>query len=105
MVNAPVNATGWNILMDGKMVEAVYTMFDASLGGVGLFAVILFAVYQFMLFQKTKNLTAMWVIGVIFLSLYGASKYVEQFSLQIMLLIITFEFAGILYLFLFAKQR
>ena len=99
----PVNATGWNELMDGNMVSAVYTMFDTAFGGMGIVVVILFFVYQLMLYMKTKNITLMWIIGIIFASLYATSSFVEVFSVQIIFLLLVFELAGILYLLLFAK--
>ena len=102
MVNAPVNATGWSELMDGNMISAVYTMFDTSFGSMGLVVVILFVVYQIMLYQKTQNLTLMWFIGILFASLYAASQFVEPFSVQIIFLLLVFELAGMLYLWLFA---
>ncbi len=103
MVNAPVNVTGWTELMDGNMIGAAYTMFDQALGGMGMVVVILFVLYQFMLYMKTQNLTLMWTIGIMFASLYVGSKFVETFSVQIIFLLLVFELAGILYLLLFAK--
>ncbi len=103
MVNAPVNTTGWTELMDGNMIAAVYTMFDTAFGGMGMVVVILFFVYQLMLYMKTKNLTLMWTIGIIFASLYATSQFVEPFSVQIIFLLLVFELGGILYLLLFAK--
>jgi len=103
MANIPVNATGWNELMDGNMISAVYTMFDTAFGGMGIVVVILFFVYQLMLYMKTKNITLMWIIGIIFASLYATSSFVEVFSVQIIFLLLVFELAGILYLLLFAK--
>lgn len=103
MANLPVNATGWSELMDGNMISAVYTMFDTAFGGMGIVVVILFFVYQMMLYMKTKNITLMWIIGIIFASLYATSSFVEVFSVQIIFLLLVFELAGILYLLLFAK--
>jgi len=103
MVNLPINATGWTELMNGHMISAVYTMFNTAFGGMGIVVVILFFVYQIMLYMKTKNITLMWVIGIIFASLYASSSFVEVFSVQIIFLLLVFELAGILYLLLFAK--
>jgi len=103
MVNAPINATGWSDLIDGNMVTAVYTMYDTAFGNMGIIVVILFFVYQAMLYSKTHNLTLMWVVGIMFASLYGLSTFVEQFSLQLIFLILVFELGGILYLLLFNK--
>ena len=104
MVNTPINVTGWTELMNGNMISAVYTMFDTAFGSMGIIVVILFFVYQIMLYQKTKNLTMMWVIGIIFASLYAGSTFVESFSVQFIFLLLVFELGGILYLYLFGKK-
>lgn len=103
MVNVPTNTTGWSNLIDGHMLTAVYTMFDTAFGNMGIVVVMLFFVYQVMLFAKTQNLSLMWVMGIIFASLYGLSSFVESTSVQIMFLLLVFELAGILYLLLFKK--
>ncbi len=103
MVNVPTNTTGWSNLTDGHMLTAVYTMFDTAFGNMGIVVVMLFFVYQVMLFAKTQNLSLMWVMGIIFASLYGLSSFVESTSVQIMFLLLVFELAGILYLLLFKK--
>lgn len=103
MANIPVNATGWTELLDGNTIGAVYTMFDTAFGNMGIVIVILFFVYQSMLYMKTKNLTLMFIIGVIFAGLYVGSSFVEPFSVPIIFLILLFELAGILYLLLFSK--
>lgn len=103
MANAPVNATGWTELMDGNMVQAVYTMFDTAFGGMGLVIVILFIVYQFMLYWKTRNITLMWIIGVFFVALYSISKIYEPFAMRIIFLLLVLQLAGIFYLILFKK--
>ena len=103
MVNVPKNATGWSELMNGDMIKAVYTMYDTAFGSMGIVVVILFFVYQMMLYSKTQNLALMWVVGIMFAILYALSKFVEPFSVQIIFLILVFELAGILYLLLFNK--
>ena len=103
MANAPVNATGWAELMDGNMVSAVYTMFDQAFGGMGLVVVILFIVYQLMLFWKTRNITLMWIIGVFFVALYSISTIYEPFAMRIIFLILVLQLGGIFYLILFKK--
>lgn len=105
MTNIPVDTVGWTQLMDGNMTSAVYTMFDTRFGSMGLIVVILFIVYQFMLYWKTQNLTLMWIVGLMFASLYAAnSVMVTPFSLKFIFFILVFEFAGILYLLLFSKS-
>jgi len=97
------NATGWTELMDGNMIGAVYTMFDTAFGGMGIVVVILFFVYQAMLFSKTRNLALCFITGIIFASLYATSALVEQFSVGIIFLLLVFELGAILYMLLFAK--
>lgn len=105
MANAPVNATGWSELMDGNMVHAVYTMFDTAFGGMGIVIILLFFVYQLMLYWKTRNLTLMWIIGILFVALYSISSIYEPFAMRIIFLILVLELGGILYLVLFAKWK
>jgi len=101
MTNLPVNATGWSELIDGHMVDAVYTMYNTAFASMGLPVVILFFVYQFMLYSKTQNLSLMFIIGIIFASLYATSAYVETFSVQILFLTLVVELGGIFYLWFF----
>ena len=103
MATAPVNATGWSELIDGNMVGAVYNMFDTAFGGMGIVVVILFFVYQVMLFTKTRNLSLCFITGSIFASLYATSMFVEQVSVGIIFLLLVFELGAILYMLLFAK--
>jgi len=93
--------TGWDKLIDGNMVGAVYDMFNVAMGGVGWPVVILFFIFQVMLYFKTRNLTLSWITGVFFVSLYAASVFIEPFSVQIMFITLVFELAGLLYLWLF----
>ena len=103
MAATPVNATGWAELMDGNMISAVYTMFDTAFGSMGIVVVILFFVYQLMLYSKTRNLALCFITGIIFASLYATSIYVEQVSVGLIFLILVFELGAILYMLLFAK--
>ena len=104
MVNAPVNATGWTELINGHMVSAVYTMFDTAFGSIGLVVVILFLVYQIMLYMKTKNITITWVMGIFFMSLYGLSTFVETFSKSLIFVILVLELSGI-FILLFVNKK
>jgi len=57
MVTAPINATGWSELFEGKFFEAAYVMYDHPTAGLGgWFVAILFFVFQSMLYLKTKIL-------------------------------------------------
>lgn len=97
MVIGP-NVTGWSQLMDGNLILAAYTMYDASNAFAGWFVVILFFVYQFMLLMKTHNLTISWITGIFFASLYAISYFVKPISIQVIFILLVFELAGILYL-------
>jgi len=94
-----VNATGWSQLMDGHLISASFIMYDTAL--VGWTVAILFFVYQFMLYLKTRNLTLCWVSGLFFASLYAASTIFKSVSLHIMFVLLVFELAGIFFLWLF----
>lgn len=99
-ITPALNATGWNLLLEASPIQAVFTMFDASFFGYTV--AILFFVYQFMLIMKTKNVALSFITGIFFISLYATSTYVKPASVQIMGLLLIFEFAGILY-YLFLK--
>jgi len=96
MVIGP-NVTGWSQLMDGNLILAAYTMYDASNVFAGWLVVILFFVYQFMLLMKTRNLTLSWVTGLFFVSLYITSSFMKETAVPILFIILAFELAGILY--------
>ena len=94
------NATGWSELYNGDIVQAVYVMFDTAFAGWAV--VILFFVFQVMLYLKTRNPTLSWVTGLFFVSLFAISQFVKPLSLGIISLLILLELAGILY-FIFFK--
>lgn len=93
------NATGWSELYDGDLIGAAFTMYDTAL--LGWTVAILFIVYQFMLYLKTRNPTLCWVTGIFFVSMYAVSVFVKPISLQVMFVILAFELAGILYMLIF----
>jgi len=100
MVTPPVNATGWSQLFDGNMIGAAYTVYNEVMPGWVI--PILFLVYQFLVYFKTGNATLMWVTGFFFVSMYATSvwigPYIEVLSVQIMFLLLVFEIAGIIYM-------
>lgn len=91
----PVNATGWNELFSGHLVTAAFTMYDTAF--MGWTIAVLFIVYQFMLYLKTRNATISWITGLIFVSLYITSTIMKAQSARIIFLILVLELAGILY--------
>jgi len=96
MAGVPINATGWTELINGDLFGAAFTMYDTALAGWTV--VILFFVYQFMLYLKVRNPTLAWVTGLIFVSLYATSTIVKSISLQVMFIILVLELGAILYM-------
>lgn len=98
-----VNATGWSELMDGDLVGASFAMYDAALAGWTI--ALLFIVYQFMLYRKTRNLVLCWITGIFFASLYiGGTildNLVKSASVYVIFIILVLELAGILYFVIF----
>ncbi len=66
-----MNVTGWNELISGNLISAAFIMFDTAFGG--WVVVILFMVYQFMLYMKTRNAALSWITGVLFTAMFAAS--------------------------------
>lgn len=90
-----VNATGWNELMNGDIVYAVFLMFDIAT--MYWFTAILFFVFQYVLYVKAKNLTLNFVLGLFFASLYATSIFVKAVSVQFIFIILALELAGIIF--------
>ena len=96
------NATsvcGWAELFNGNLIGASFVMYNTAL--LGWTVVILFLVYQFMLWMKTANLTIMWVTGVLFASLYVASSFVMEDAVWVLFTILVLELGAILYFLVF----
>jgi hypothetical protein len=101
-----MNVTGWNELISGNLISAAFIMFDTAFGG--WVVVILFMVYQFMLYMKTRNAALSWITGVLFTAMFAASTIMsasgvpvfKPIALQILFLILVLELAGILYIML-----
>jgi hypothetical protein len=90
------NVTGWNYIIQGKLIEASFSMFDTALNGwtVG----ILFLVFQFMLIIKTRSLTLSATSAMIFLAMMIGQTYLKSQSLLLLWIIVIVEIGGILYL-------
>ena len=93
------NATGWDYLYQGHLVKAAYTLYDAALAGyaVGM----LFILFEVILIIKTKNLPSAFVAGLLFASLYLTSTILTPYSAVIIIIMLLFELAGILYFIIF----
>lgn len=98
MSYAPVNATGWGNLYNGDLIGAAFTMYDTAFGH-GWIILMLFLLFQFMLFFKTRNITILFVTGLLFLAVYiSTTKNVFAYwSTGILFLVLAFELAGTLY--------
>ena len=102
--NLPVNATGWPELFDGHIVTAAFVMYDAALAGWTV--AILFIVYQFMLWMKTRNMTIMWITGAMFAGMFVTAQILDAtgnpilkpISIQVIFAILVFELGAILYM-------
>ncbi len=97
---------GWNELLDGNLVNAVYVMYDNAFAvgsTTGWFIAMLFLLFQSGLYMKTRNPNIVWISGMLFLSLFIRSNFIASTSLGIMSLILLIELAGIMYFVLFKK--
>jgi hypothetical protein len=103
MVIEAINATGWTELLNGQLVMAAFSVYNASAILNGWTIGILFFVYQFILIVKTKSVTLAFTMGLIFASLFvgvfltTTSPLLAPHSVKFIFLILVFELAGILY--------
>jgi hypothetical protein len=102
MVNLPVNATGWDQLMAGSPVQAAFYMFNTALAGWVI--ILLFFVFQFMLYAKMRNATTNLITGLFFTALYLGGKLGAQTTagMATMSILLALEIGGVLY-FIFTK--
>ena len=96
MTWAATNVTGWSELYNGHPIDAVFLMYNTAL--MGWTVAILFLLFQFMLFLKTRNPVIAFVTGVIFISMYLTSTFVTAISTQVMMVLLVLELACVLYL-------
>jgi hypothetical protein len=100
----PQNATGWNELFNGHILTAAYVMYDEVL--MGWTVLILFIVYQLMLYLKTRNITLSWVTGVFFAALFVSAKLMDAtgspilkpIAIQFIFVLLVIELAAIIYM-------
>lgn len=96
-----MNVSGWNNLTQGKLVEATYNIFNASVSGN--FLLIMYVIFTATLLIKTKNVTLPFVIGLIFVSMFIAYFRTTTTGVSIMIGILVFELAGVLYQIFFKE--
>ena len=65
--------------------------------------ILLFFVYQLMLFVKTRNLLLCFVTTAIFMGLFATSILVKTYTMPIIFFLLVIEFAGILYMLIWKK--
>ena len=103
MTFLPQNATGWSELIDGNMIYAAFSVFDATTILNGWTIAILFVVYQIILWIKTKSATLAFITGIMFISMFitattaSAVPLIAPHALKFIFLILVIEVAGILY--------
>lgn len=103
MTYLPTNATGWSELIDGNMIYAAFSVFDATTILNGWTIAILFVVYQIILWIKTKSATLAFISGVMFVSLFIGVSTVSSvpllapLALKFIFFILVVEVAGIMY--------
>jgi len=89
------DVTGWSQILEGKLVQAVFTMYNALLNGWVL--AILFFTFQIILINKTRNMTLAFVTAAIFTATYGLSSYMKPAVIYVLFVVMAFELAIIFY--------
>lgn len=96
-----VNATGWNELMDGNMVKAAFTMYNIAWNSY--IVIILFFVFQIMLFMKTRSWPLLFTTGIIFLGMLASldlltdTTFISTRSVILLATVLALELAGVIY--------
>jgi hypothetical protein len=95
-------ACGWEQLLAAQPIQAAFIVFDTAF--VGWTIIILFFIFQFMLYMKLRNVTTNLIIGLFFASLYLTHKLgpTTNAGMATMAILLALEIGGVLY-FLFAK--
>jgi len=93
--------TPWEQILEGKLIQAVYDMYNIAFDGWVI--AILFFVFQFILFVKTRNINIMYVLGTIFLALFSYTTYIKETSLSVMFVVLVLELAGIMFAWFFKR--
>ena len=94
----PVNATGWEQVISGNatgLITGVFTMYNTAL--LGAFVGILFFIYQFMLYMKSRSAVLCFTTGIIFAGMYLGSFIITPWSTRLIILLLVFELGGILF--------
>lgn len=92
------NTTGWSELYNGNIIGAAYTMYNTAF--LGWFVVILFFIFQFMLYMKSRNLALNFITGLIFASMFLTEQLLNELliapaAVPVMYILLVIELAGI----------
>jgi hypothetical protein len=90
-----VNVTGWNELMNGSITTAAYTVYNSTLEGYLL--LVLFVALSLFLYMRTDNAELVFTVGIIFFVTFVVTGWMSPLQYGIVILILVFELAGILY--------
>ena len=93
------NVTGWNELYSGNLIQAAVQLYNIEVGGWAIG--VLFIVYQFMLYLKTRSLPLAIVTTMFFLMMGLSAVFLKEWSKVIIIVTLVMEIAGILYLWVF----
>ena len=94
-----MNVTGWNELYDGNIIASAYTLYNGLFGG--WIIVILFLLFQLMLYFKTQSPLLTWSTGAIFLSIFAFTGFVKPEALGVLFVIIVIETTAIIWPWIF----
>lgn len=94
------NVTGWDKLLELRIFSAVVDLFMEATANWAI--PLLFVVFQVLIFMKTRDITLMWISGVIFTSFYIImSVTFDVITMQSIFVILAVEFALILFMMFF----
>ena len=87
------NVTGWNELLLGRVVMASRLMFEYYWGD--WFITLLFIMFKIILYYSTESILLSFITSLLFLSVMSA--YINPQAFGLVIVIMVFELAGILY--------
>lgn len=87
------NVTGWDYLIAGRVIMASRLMYEYYWGD--WFITLLFIMFKIILYFSTKSLTLSFISSLLFLSVM--SSYIDAQAFGLIIVIMVFELAGVLY--------
>lgn len=91
-----MNVTGWNELINGQVVSAVFTAFDKPIAGGGYLLLGFFIVISAVLLLKT-NIELTFIIGLIFLGVFSTTDWINVWAKYFIIGILIVEFGAVLF--------